>query len=79
MGKEKRDEDEEQEMERRMGIDIVRKAEEQGYDNWDLAKVKRELKRRKILPIDPSFRIIVLANPPTLKQGYLLPVSIMCH
>ncbi|ELR24984.1 ATPase family protein [Acanthamoeba castellanii str. Neff] len=62
--------DEESEMERRMGVDRLRETEEATTgDAWDQAKVERELKRRKIVPISPAFRIVVLANPPTLKQG----------
>jgi hypothetical protein len=62
--------DEESEMERRMGVDRLREAEEATTgDAWDQAKVERELKRRKIVPISPAFRIVVLANPPTIKQG----------
>jgi hypothetical protein len=57
-------------MERRMGIDRLRIVEEASTgDGWDSAKAERELKRRKIVPISPAFRIVVLANPPTLKQG----------
>lgn len=55
-----------------MGVDRLREAEEATTgDAWDQAKVERELKRRKIVPISPAFRIVVLANPPTIKQGTL--------
>lgn len=72
--------DEESEMERRMGVDRLRETEEATTgDAWDQAKVERELKRRKIVPISPAFRIVVLANPPTLKQGTVTSWAMAQH
>jgi len=54
-------------MDRRMGVNAL---EDKAKDKiWSKLDAELELRRRKILPISPSFRLIVLASPPEQKQG----------